>query len=187
MAETTYGKRIGLRNVPKTRGGIALDLGARKGTQTRRLEGKGYRVVSADVTPLFASCIALDANQPLPFDDGTFDVVWCSEVIEHLHSPEAVLTELRRVTRSGGKLILTTPNSGMWLFKVLQLFGFPPDRVQHEGHLHFFGTEAVQKLAPDASILGFFPYAGLKVTLRTDWLIGLLSPTFVICINKEDA
>ena len=48
-----------------------------------------------------------DAHK-LPFKNDEFDVVLCSEVLEHLHSPEIALLEMKRVLKSGGILILTT-------------------------------------------------------------------------------
>jgi len=52
-----------------------------------------------------------EANlEKLPFEDNSFDTVICSEVIEHLEHPEKAIREFRRVLRSNGELILTTPN-----------------------------------------------------------------------------
>jgi ubiquinone/menaquinone biosynthesis C-methylase UbiE len=48
--------------------------------------------------------------QALPFPDNYFDVVISCETIEHLPFPLKGVQEFRRVTRSGGKLFLTTPN-----------------------------------------------------------------------------
>jgi len=48
-----------------------------------------------------------DAHK-LPFKNEEFDTVLCSEVLEHLHSPEIALAEMKRVLKSGGILILTT-------------------------------------------------------------------------------
>ena len=45
----------------------------------------------------------------IPVSDGTFDVVLCSEVLEHLPDPVRALGELVRVLRSGGQLIVTAP------------------------------------------------------------------------------
>ena len=46
----------------------------------------------------------------LPFDDQEFDAVLCFETVEHFSRPEKLVAELGRVTRTGGTLILTTPN-----------------------------------------------------------------------------
>lgn len=183
VAEKTEGKQIALRLVPPGEGRTALDLGARDGHQTRWLASRGYEVTSVDVEPQFDACLALDANRPLPFEDGAFDLVWSSEVIEHLQDPAASLAELRRVTRKGGDIILTTPNSYMWLFRAIGLVGLTPERIQRDDHLHFFDLADIRALAPDAMLYGYFPYLGPKKTLADPGLVGRLSPTFVIHIR----
>ncbi|KAF7173532.1 hypothetical protein CNMCM6106_007617 [Aspergillus hiratsukae] len=42
-----------------------------------------------------------DANA-LPFKDGSFDVVMCHQVLQHVHNPVHILSEMRRVTKEGG-------------------------------------------------------------------------------------
>ncbi len=44
----------------------------------------------------------------LPFEDGSFEFVLCTEVLEHLHTPHQAIAQMRRVLRPGGTLILTT-------------------------------------------------------------------------------
>lgn len=44
-----------------------------------------------------------------PFPDGAFDTAVCSDVIEHVREPEALLAEIHRLLRPGGVLVLTTP------------------------------------------------------------------------------
>jgi SAM-dependent methyltransferase len=46
----------------------------------------------------------------LPFDDASFDLVISFQVIEHVRDPEAFLLEARRVTRSGERVLIVTPN-----------------------------------------------------------------------------
>ncbi len=183
VAETTEGKQIALRLVPLGEGRRALDLGAREGHQTRWLQSRGYEVTSADVDVAFPECRQIDANEPLPFADDSFDLVWSSEVIEHLREPGRSLAELRRVTAPGGDIILTTPNSYMWLFRALALFGLTPDRLQRADHLHFFDLRGIRRLAPDADLYGYFPYLGPKRTLTRPGWVGQLSPTFVLHIR----
>jgi len=47
----------------------------------------------------------------LPYDDGSFDLVTCFEVIEHVPDPGAVLGELRRVLAPDGVLAVSSPNA----------------------------------------------------------------------------
>jgi SAM-dependent methyltransferase len=69
----------------------------------------------------------------LPFDNETFDTVTCLEVIEHVEAKRRAdaFREMRRVTRRGGRLILSTPHAGwfQWLdannvrFRLPRLYG----------------------------------------------------------------
>lgn len=59
--------------------------------------------------PLARFNVELD---PFPFEDGSFDVVVCGEIIEHLpNGPDQMLQECNRVLVPGGRLLLSTPNS----------------------------------------------------------------------------
>lgn len=49
-------------------------------------------------------------NAPLPYPDVGFDLVTCSEVVEHLENYRALLREAFRVTAKGGTVVVTTPN-----------------------------------------------------------------------------
>lgn len=49
-------------------------------------------------------------NKTLPLKDNEVDVVYCSEVIEHILEPQILLNEIKRVLKPNGYFILTTPN-----------------------------------------------------------------------------
>jgi 2-polyprenyl-3-methyl-5-hydroxy-6-metoxy-1,4-benzoquinol methylase len=57
--------------------------------------------------------------EALPFTDATFDLVLCTQVLEHLLDPQAGLRELARVTRRGGVLVLSTDNRGALVSRAL--------------------------------------------------------------------
>jgi len=93
------------------------------------------------------SCVPFDARQGLPFEDDGFDIVTSIEVIEHLENTYGFVNELRRVTKKGGKVFVTTPNllninsrlrafhSGFaLLFNALPLRENAPTYC--EGHIH---------------------------------------------------
>lgn len=58
-----------------------------------------------------AADILADIHE-LPIDDGSFDFVLLTEVLEHVAEPQRALTELRRVLAPGGTLLLTVPFVG---------------------------------------------------------------------------
>ena len=45
----------------------------------------------------------------IPFQDGAFDAILCTEVLEHIPEPTQAITEFSRLLRQGGQLILTAP------------------------------------------------------------------------------
>jgi len=57
-------------------------------------------------------------EEPLPYKDGTFDVVYSKNVFEHLTKPGFALREMARVLKKGGKLILITDNANYWVWGV---------------------------------------------------------------------
>lgn len=78
----------------------------------------------------------------LDFPDKTFDVVLCSEVLEHLEQPEIALKELQRVSKS--VLMLTVPHEP-W-FRLGNLLSFHNvtrlgDPVDHISHWSFSGFQ----------------------------------------------
>ena len=95
----------------------ALDLGCGDGRLTRELDAA--ELTAADVSPVALARAArrlpdarvaeLEPDAPLPFDDGSFDLVLCAETIEHVRDVQLFLSEIRRVLRPGGTLALSTP------------------------------------------------------------------------------
>jgi glycosyltransferase involved in cell wall biosynthesis/SAM-dependent methyltransferase len=105
-------------------GAEVLEAGCGSGVGTKLLLAAGAaHVVGLDYNP---EALALarsraadpraeyhqwDLNQtPLPLADGRFDVVVCLEVLEHVREQRALLAELRRVLKPGGRLIVSVPD-----------------------------------------------------------------------------
>jgi 2-polyprenyl-3-methyl-5-hydroxy-6-metoxy-1,4-benzoquinol methylase len=184
LATTTKGKLIAKSLVPDGTGKRALDVGCRDGYYSEWLKGRGYRVDSIDINPLYSPGRKWDANDPLPFPEGTFDLVWCTEVIEHLRSPAAAVAEFKRVLRPSGTMVVTTPNSRLWIYGLLYwLLGKTARDVQNPGHLHFFSVDDIRSLFPKGRVWGFFPY--LVVRSRISRGLRWLTPTFVVQDGKD--
>jgi 2-polyprenyl-3-methyl-5-hydroxy-6-metoxy-1,4-benzoquinol methylase len=70
----------------------------------------------------------------IPFADASFDTVLFSEVIEHLDTPEEALTEIRRVLKPGGRVVIIFPNDLM--FKVSRIMtGMIKEAFYDPGHV----------------------------------------------------
>ena len=94
-----------------------LDIGAGRGGLIRQLNARfklesqacDFHVEMFDVPEIKIKKVDLNVEK-LPYADGEFDLVTCSEVIEHLENYRALVREARRVLKPGGLLVLTTPN-----------------------------------------------------------------------------
>ncbi len=79
----------------------------------------------------------------LPFDDGSFDVAWSSEVIEHVADTARWLSEVRRVLVPRGRLLLTTPNHGRLR---LAIGGIERYSEPLGDHLHLYSARSLREL-----------------------------------------
>ncbi len=99
--------------------GRVLELGCGMGHLLSWLTGR-YRVFGCDINPwaLDQAChnvpgghfVLLSGDEPYTFPTAAFDIVIAKHVVEHLHHPEQAIAEMSRVLKTGGLLILVTPN-----------------------------------------------------------------------------
>jgi SAM-dependent methyltransferase len=95
----------------------ALDAPLGPGSMALHLHEAGYAVSGVDIDlkqseglPQGIARRMGNLNVPLPYEDGTFDLVTSLEGIEHVENHFLMTRELGRVTRTGGHLITSTPN-----------------------------------------------------------------------------
>ena len=95
-----------------------LDLGCGRGGVLERLHSHATRAVGLDpdgpsLREHRISGIPLLSGraESLPFADGSFDLVCCSWVLEHLVRPQRAFCEVARVLRPGGRFAFVTPNA----------------------------------------------------------------------------
>ena len=179
VRRTTKGKQIAFSFAGNGAGKAALDVGCRDGFWSDKLKAQGYAVTSVDVETDYPGALIVDANQQLPFAGSSFDLIWCSEVIEHLTNPEFTLSEFKRVLRPGGQLLLTTPNNAFWFFQMFERSGIGIATVQNEDHKQFFTYATMRALLPASEQWGFYPYLLVKRTAREGKMASILSPTIV--------
>jgi 2-polyprenyl-3-methyl-5-hydroxy-6-metoxy-1,4-benzoquinol methylase len=92
-----------------------LDLGAGQGNFSQMLFDGGYKVAACDLYPEMFRCPAVecrqaDAEQPLPYEDETFDAVVALELVEHLETQLGLFRDVARMLKPGGVFLFSTPN-----------------------------------------------------------------------------
>jgi len=100
-----------------------LELGTGDGVQTAALRELFDEVTPTDPTPFgdVAGMIVADAAN-LPFEDDSFDLIFSSNVLEHVEKLDEAFAEMKRVLAPGGVMIHSMP-TGTW--KVVQVIGRP--------------------------------------------------------------
>lgn len=109
-------QRKAIETLGLSRGARVLDLGCGPGDGLRRLVTRGHRPVGGDLSAqmtrraaFIAPTTRLSADA-LPFREGAFDGLVCTNSFHHYPDPQTALTEMRRVLRYGGRLVLVDPS-----------------------------------------------------------------------------
>lgn len=138
-----------------------LDVGCGEGQLTAAIADAGYEVLGVDVAeePLrrarsrYAGIVVrrVEPGGDWPLPDADFDVVWAGETIEHVADTARWLSELRRVLRSGGSLILSTPAHGPLtrLALALSVRHFERHFDPRADHLRFYTRRTLTRLLED--------------------------------------
>ncbi|HSZ14951.1 MAG TPA: class I SAM-dependent methyltransferase [Solirubrobacteraceae bacterium] len=135
-----------------------LDVGCGEARFTAELARAGAQAVGVDVAeePLRRALARhpeldlrlVDQAGPWPLEDSSFDVVWAGEVIEHVADTAAWLSEVRRVLRSGGSLVLSTPANGRLALAraALSKRAFAERFHPLSDHLRFYNRDTLTRL-----------------------------------------
>jgi SAM-dependent methyltransferase len=134
-------------------GDRALDLGCGAGEFTAVLAEAGAHAVGVDVSEAAlararAKHPGLDfrlvpIDGPLPFEGNWFELVWASEVIEHVADTGRWLSDVRRVLAPGGRLLMTTPSHGRLR---VALGGVERFSEPLGDHLHLYTARSLREL-----------------------------------------
>lgn len=139
--------------------GRLLDVGCGTGLFLEAASARGWEVAGVELSMTAAAearrrvgeRVAVGTLEEAKFSDDTFDVVTLWEVIEHVPQPVKLLSEVRRVLRPGGVLLLSTPNGRSLFHRIahwsyiltLGRWNFPARRIYSSGHLYYFTKQTL--------------------------------------------
>lgn len=142
-----------------------LDIGCGDGVLMHFIHGRVKRVYGIDNSQkelqkanklgFKTKLVNLD-KEDIPFKANDFDCITCLDVIEHVYDPTKLLSEIHRVLKKNGKLIISTPNVRFsdHLFTLIFKGKFPKTSLDPElydgGHIHFFTYKDMHLLLQEA-------------------------------------
>lgn len=109
-----------------------------------------------------------DVEKNFSFKNESFDIVICSQVLEHLLQPQKTLYEMHRVLKNGGYLFLDVPNHYGIISRVAMLFGDDIDDIYHD-HKYYFKEEKFDQW--DYPHIRFFTYSGFRKVIEESGFI----------------
>ncbi len=131
-----------------------LDVGCGQGEFLTHAEQSGWDATGVDIDPLRVRIareqrglsISLGLLDQVNFPSNHFDVVFMSEVIEHVVDPVPLMQEIHRILRPGGVAFVRTGNARSWSAR---LRGATWDyyRFQFHGHIRYYSPRTAQSLA----------------------------------------
>lgn len=118
-----------------------LDIPAGNGLLAAAIRCLGHEVICGDINDRQQHFVKADMEKTLPFNDEEFDVVLCLEGIEHVINPSSLASELSRVCKKGGEIIVSTPNIQSIFSRLIFLF---------TGNLYLFEPCDIRPVAPES-------------------------------------
>src|SRR4051812_625523 len=131
-------------------GNRVLDVGCSSGYLAAPLAERGNTIVGLELDPHAAReaerfcervLVGDVETMELPLEAGSFDVVLCGDVIEHLRRPAATLARLRPFLKPSGHLVASTPNVANWAIRLSLLGGrwrYTDRGILDRTHTHLF-------------------------------------------------
>ena len=180
----------------------ALDVGCGGGLLSEALARAGALVTAIDLAPavldvarlhLHESALSVDYRETSVEDlakqmPGTFDIVTCMEMLEHVPDPASVIRACATLLTSGGKLFLSTLNRTPLAFGAAILGAEHVLRLLPRGTHHYAQFLKPSEVATSLRSAGFVldDLSGIAYNpiTRRAWLTGSVAVNYLACATK---
>ena len=103
---------------------IIVDLGSGNPAITDNIKCK--KRIKIDIDPQTLPDIVHDFSNGIPLEDNSVDICFASEVIEHLYYSKKFISEIKRILKNDGYIILSCPNICSLKYRLAFLLGYIP-------------------------------------------------------------
>lgn len=168
-----------------------LDIGCGKGEFEEFLAKSGFKAICVDGVDMFVEemskkgyeCYEIDLEkQALPFGANEFDFIFSLDVIEHLWNTQFFLSEIKRVLKPDGTLVITTENYNYWYYRLKHLKGNFEYFTYGSRHKKFYTfksfTQEIRNMLTVKKIAGYSPI--FKKVIKEARILDLCAKTIGI-------
>jgi len=182
--------------IPYVRNKTVLDFGSGSGYGTHLIANQCAHVTGIDISDEavdFANTRYKASNleyikinkietAPLPFADSSFDTVISFQVIEHIHRVDLYLSEIKRILKPAGTLVIATPDRKTRLF--------PGQKPWNLYHVYEYSTDSFAKTVsahfPDTTLYGMSGKTGvIDIEIKRTALLRLATYLFTFPFCPE--
>ena len=145
-----------------------LDIGCGKG-YTARLFKERFQakyVAGIEIDPEAAEIarhtiddvyvINLD-EKPIPFQANTFDLIILADIIEHLREPEKLLSQIHKIIKTEGQVIVCIPNVRnwriLWMLVLKSEWKYENEGIMDKTHLRFYTKKSATRLFSESGFI----------------------------------
>jgi SAM-dependent methyltransferase len=127
-----------------------------KGNEAHAVDISAHALKVAADNGFITHQVDLDATDRLPFEDGYFDIIVATDILEHLFDPRKILLEIHRSLKADGYAVLSVPNHFYLRRRVAILFGGGIVLPCHDSdewdyfHIRFFTVGGWERLLSDS-------------------------------------
>ena len=119
-------ERLRMLGTGELRGRVVMDVGCGAGSFLDLVKGMCETTIGIEPTASLRECVAAKGHQAFAYSDKVpaqwedrVDAAVAFSLVEHVDDPVALLRDVRRLLRPGGRLLVSTPNRSDWLLELL--------------------------------------------------------------------